>query len=137
MSEVKKILVAASIADAVAKKVTEYFEKKGSKNEVYSTADGFVFENPVFAKNHAETLEDKNVTPHSKAKGIDVVDATEVTGEYKLTEADKELLESGLESKNYNAIKALVKSLKIETSDQKADTMIKALEEYKLANPAE
>ena len=137
MSEVKKILVAGSIADSVAKKVTEYFEKKGSKDEVYSTADGFVFESLVFAKNHAETLEDKNVTPHNKAKGIDVVDATEVTGEYKLTEADKELLESGLESKNYNAIKALVKSLKIETSDQKADTMIKALEEYKLANPAE
>lgn len=137
MSEVKKTLVAASIADSVAKKVTEYFEKKGSKDEVYSTADGFVFESLVFAKNHAETLEDKNVTPHNKAKGIDVVDATEVTGEYKLTEADKELLESGLESKNYNAIKALVKSLKIETSDQKADTMIKALEEYKLANPAE
>lgn len=28
MSEVKKILVAGSIADSVAKKVTEYFEKK-------------------------------------------------------------------------------------------------------------
>jgi hypothetical protein len=137
MSEVKKTLVAASIADVVAKKVTEYFDKKDSKDEVHSTADGFVFENLVFAKNHAETLEDKNVTPHNKAKGIDVVGATEVTGEYKLTEADKELLESGLESKNYNAIKALVKSLKIETPDQKADTMIKALEEYKLANPAE
>ncbi|MGM8362130.1 hypothetical protein ACSV4D_09470 [Flavobacterium sp. ARAG 55.4] len=132
MSEVKKNVVAASIADVVAKKVTEYFEKKDSKDEVYSTADGFVFENLVFAKNYAETLDDKTVTPHSKGKNIKVVDAEELTVEsYQLTDADKELLQSGLESKNYNAMKALAKNLKLASADLKAETLIAVLTGYK------
>lgn len=122
----------ASIADAIALAVSTYFEEKGSKQEVYSTADGFIFENVGFATNHATTLDDKNVTPHTKASNLQVVDEKEVTGdEYLLTDADKELLQSGLESKNYNAIKALAKNLKIDTPDQKAETLITALTAYK------
>lgn len=64
----------ASIADAIALAVSTYFEEKGSKKEVYSTADGFIFENIGFAKNHATTLDDKNVTPHTNAANVEVVD---------------------------------------------------------------
>jgi len=67
-------LATASISDAIALAVSTYFEEKGSKKEVYSTADGFLFENVGFAQNHATTLDDKNVTPHTKAVNLEVVD---------------------------------------------------------------
>ncbi|WP_432221258.1 hypothetical protein ACRASX_11050 [Flavobacterium sp. TMP13] len=71
----------ASVADAIAKTVSEYFGTVGSKDELFSTADGNVFENQGFAKNHAVTLEDKNVTPHTKANAVEVVDEEEETGD--------------------------------------------------------
>lgn len=127
-----KTALVASLADAIAKTVSDYFERKGSRDEVFSTSDGNVFENVGFAKNHAATLEDKNVTPHTKASGIEVVDEEELTGDtYQLTDADKELLQSGLDSKNYNAMKALVKNLNIASADLKAETLIAVLTGYK------
>lgn len=127
-----KTALVASLADAIAKTVSDYFAQIGSKEEVFSTSDGNVFENLGFAKNHAATLEDKNVTPHTKASGIEVVDEEELTGDiYQLTESDKELLQSGLDSKNYNAMKALVKNLKLASTDLKAETLIAVLTGYK------
>jgi hypothetical protein len=64
----------ASIADAIALAVTTFFEQNPAKTKVYSTADGFLFENVGFAKNHATTLDDKDVTPHTKAANVEVVD---------------------------------------------------------------
>ena len=43
----------------------------------------------------------------------------------------KELKETQLVKGNYNQLKSLVKYFEIETADQKADTLIKALEDYK------
>jgi hypothetical protein len=137
MEKVKETAT-ASINDAIALAVSAYFAQSDAKNEVFSTSDGFVFENIGFATNHASTLEDKNVTPHSNANDLEVLDDEEVNGsgtEYQLTEADKQLLESGLAKENYNALKSLIKHLKIDTADQKADTLIKALEDYKTNNP--
>jgi hypothetical protein len=126
----------ASVTDAIALAVSTYFAQTGAKKEVFSTADGFVFENFGFAQNHATTLDDKNVTPHTNANNLEVVDEEEVKETtYQLTDADKQLFETGLSKDNYNALKSLIKSLKIETSDQKAETLIKALEEYKTNNP--
>jgi hypothetical protein len=71
----------ASKSDAIAKTVSEYFDQVGSKDELFSTADGNVFENQGFAKNHAVTLDDKNVTPHTKANALEVVDEEEITGD--------------------------------------------------------
>lgn len=129
----------ASITDAIAQEVSAYFAQKGAKSEVFSTSDGFVFENIGFATNHASTLEDKNVTPHSNANDLEVLDDEEVTGsgtEYQLTDADKQLLETGLTKENYNELRSLIKHLKIEPADYKADTLIKALEDYKTNNPS-
>lgn len=67
----------ASIIGAVALAVTNYFAQVNAKKEVYSTADGFLFENLGFAKNHAATLKDKNVTPHinsNKSSELDDLD---------------------------------------------------------------
>lgn len=136
MEKVKETAT-ASINDAIALAVSAYFAQKGAKSEVFSTSDGFLFENVAFATNHASTLEDKNVTPHSNANDLDVFDDEEITDDqdtYKLTDQDKQLLESGLVKENYNALKALIKNLKIETTDQKADSLIQALEDYKINN---
>jgi hypothetical protein len=67
--------------DAVAQTVSDYFAQKGARNEVFSTSDGNVFENLGFAKNHADTLEDKLVTPHTNASAIELVDEEEVEGD--------------------------------------------------------
>lgn len=64
----------ASQADAIALAVTTFFEQNPAKNKVYSTADGFLFENVGFAKNHATTIDNKDVTPHTNAANVEVVD---------------------------------------------------------------
>lgn len=121
----------ASVSDAIALAVTTYFEQNKAKSKVYSTADGFLFENLGFAKNHASTLDDKNVTPHTKSSNVEVVDE-DVLNNYQLTDVDKQLLDSGLVKENYNALRSLVNRLKIETTDQRAETLINALEDYKV-----
>ena len=50
MAKAKEVAT-ASQADAIAKTVSDYFDQVGSKDEVYSTADGNVFENFGFAQN--------------------------------------------------------------------------------------
>ena len=120
----------ASIADAIASTVSHYFAQLGARDEVYSTSDGYVFENAGFARDHARTLEDKNVTPHKNAKSIEVVDE-ETADDIVLNEEQKELLNTGLVKENYAAIKALIKVLGITTADQKAETLIAALTAYK------
>lgn len=80
----KKTNVTAVLATAIALAVSNYFDQENAKQEVFSTADGFLFENLVFATNHATTLEDKNVTPHSNAVAIEVIDEEEITGEEAL-----------------------------------------------------
>lgn len=119
----------ASVTDAIALRVTEYFETAGSKAVVYSTSDANLFENQGFAKDHAATLEDKNVTPHSTVANLEVVEETLESDE--LSEAQIKLLQSGLTKGNYKEIKALAAFLKLETADQKAETLIDALEDYR------
>ena len=79
MGSVKKIAT-ASIKDAIALAVTTYFEQKDAKEKVYTTSDGFLFENAGFAKNHAATLEDKEVVPHTNANSLEVLDDEHVGG---------------------------------------------------------
>lgn len=71
----------AVILTAIALAVSTYFKENKDRKEVYSTADGFLFENPAFAQNHAVTLEDKNVTPHTNPSTIELVDDEDVSGE--------------------------------------------------------
>ena len=69
----------AVILAAIALAVSTYFKENKDRKEVYSTADGYLFENPVFAQNHAVTLEDKNVTPHTNPSTIEVIDDEDVS----------------------------------------------------------
>lgn len=121
--------------EALQKKATEYFAKNKDAKVVFLTADGFMFLKRNFASDHANTLEGKEVFDFKNPNHVESnTDQTE-DGNTQLTEEQKQLLVSGLEVKNYNAIKALVKVLNIETPDQKAETLIKALEDYKANNP--
>lgn len=79
--EKEKEKATASINDAIALIVSDYFELPNAKDTVYSTADGNVFENLGFATNHASTLEDKNVTPHTNPNKIEVIDIEDLTDE--------------------------------------------------------
>jgi hypothetical protein len=72
--------VATSVADAVSDTVSDYFAKVGSRDEVFSTSDGYIFENQGFARNHAATLEDKNIVPHINGFSVEVEDEEEEEG---------------------------------------------------------
>ena len=112
----------------------DYFDANPDKEVVYGTPDGYLFEVKQFAQNHANTLDEgkREVETFKNPLKLDVTDETSDTIE--LTIEQEKLLESGLVKENYNDLKALVKALKIETSDQKAETLIKALEDYKISN---
>lgn len=111
----------------------DYFDANKDKEVVFGTSDGHLFEVKQFAKSHADTLEEgkREVETFKNHLHIDVkVEAHDAT---ELTIEQEKLLESGLVKENYNDLKALVKFLKIETSDHKAETLIKALEDYKIS----
>lgn len=125
----------ASVTDAITQAVSDYFAKPDSKDIVYSTSDGNLFEILRFATNHGSTLEDKEATPHKKPNNIEVVDHEDLTDSaIELNPEQTELLNTGLVVQNYNKLKQLVSVLKIETADQKAETVIKVLEDYKAKN---
>lgn len=105
----------------------EYFNNTPEAKKVYETSDGFVFEQIQNAVSHASTLEDKQVL----TLGRDGELFTDENPLDALTDAQKEILENGLESRNYTFIKEIVKVLNIETVDQKADTLINALKDFK------
>jgi hypothetical protein len=68
----------ALINDTIALEVSTYFAQQGAKSEVFSTSDGFVFENIGFATNHASTLEDNNVMPHYNTNNLSVLGEEEL-----------------------------------------------------------
>jgi hypothetical protein len=122
----------AVLLTAIALAVSNYFAQEGAKSEVFSTADGYIFENFGFAQNHATTLEDKNVTPHSNVNNIEVFGEANLSDKAIELNADQlELLNNGLVKENYIPLKQLVAFLKLEPVDQKAESLIAVLTAYK------
>ncbi|WP_264520385.1 hypothetical protein [Flavobacterium sp. N1994] len=112
------------------KAVKDYFTANPKAKEIHGTEDGFLFENKYFATQHNATLEEgKEVKTFSNPNKVE--SNTENTT-VELNEEQKELLANGLVKGNYNAVKDLVKFLKLETENLKEDTLISALEAYKL-----
>lgn len=101
------------------------FENQPNLEKCFSTSDGEHFYNENDAKNHAKSLEDKTVEPVYNPKFLG--DASSEESE----KMAKELEETELIKQNYKQLKVLAKYFEIETADQKAETLIKALEEYK------
>ncbi|OWP76537.1 hypothetical protein [Flavobacterium oreochromis] len=107
----------------------EYFKNTPDATKVYETSDGFAFDWLPNAIAHANTLEDKQVLTLNRDGNL----VTDADNELDvLTDLQKEVLTNGLEKKNYIIIKEIIKALEIETPDQKAETLIEALESYKV-----
>lgn len=114
------------------------FENHPNLEKCFSTSDGEHFYNENDAKNHAKSLEDKVVEPVynptflGDASSNDVADEDLEAKAFKESEKmAQELENTELIKENYKQLKVLVKYFEIETADQKAETLIKALEEYK------
>jgi hypothetical protein len=105
------------------------FEANPSLDCYFKTADGSPFFTENAANNHAKTLKDKTVKAvHNTATLANDGTNTDTELEAKV----KELESAKLVKENYKVLKDLIKYFQIETIDQKAETLIVALTEYKL-----
>ena len=106
----------------------EYLKNTPDATKVFETFDGFAFDWLPNAIAHANTLEDKQVITLDRDGNLVTDPGNELD---VLTDLQKEVFANGLDKKNYNILKEIVKVLEIETPDQKAETLIEALEGYK------
>ncbi len=108
----------------------EIFNTNPTLEKCFKTSDGEHFYNESDAKNYAKSLQDKHVekliNPEFTAKG-DELDMNEKKAEQMAS--DLENLE--LSTNNYQEMKRLVKYFEIEVPDNKAETLISALNDYK------
>ena len=127
----------------------KFFENYPTHEEVYVTEDG----QPFFEENRAILhADDKEISYKRFVRGFESMEEQppvvgkdtskgEGSPEYRDMNPDeektnyeqkvKELQELELVSSNYNQLRALVHFFGLEVSDQKADTLIAALEEFK------
>lgn len=104
------------------------FEANPSLDCYFETADGSPFFTENAANNHAKTLKDKTVKAVHNDLSADGNTNTDTELEAKV----KELEGTELVKENYKVLRDLVKYFQIDTVDQKAETLIAALTEYKL-----
>jgi hypothetical protein len=107
---------------------TDYFDRHQVSNECHITSDDRVFHTKGSAESFASTLSNKEIVSFTRnsIKKSNPVD--EVLHSAKV----KELHETDLVKENYQALKDFVKFFKIEVPDQKSETLITALTDFKL-----
>ena len=113
-------------------KAQDYFDRHPTSDECHITSDGRVFHNIGAAQGMAGTLDDQNIESYSrkvlekeKAESVtdtSIVDAAMMEAFLNVHDVDK---------MKYDDLKRLCKFFEIKTEDQKADTLIAALTEYK------
>lgn len=131
MSEVAKPK-ASFDKEALQKEADAHFLANPEVSEITATSDGFLFTNKKFAVDHSHNLEDKTLTPFKNVNSLEVVDEEEITGDGIVLNTEQlELLNNGLIKENYIPLKQLVAFLKLETVDQKAESLIAVLTAYK------
>lgn len=107
-------------------------EKHAKVNTVYAAEDGNVFIDENRAKLHVKVKELKYHTiTRTEAEGTEEKQTGGETDEATFLAKTNELQELELVTANYQKMKALALFFKLETADQKADTLISALTEYK------
>ena len=105
------------------------FEANPRLDCYFETADGGAFFTENAANNHAKSLKDKTVTAVQNTNpSIDEASLTIVSDDAKV----EELLSAELVKENYKQLKDLAKHFQLDVADQKAETLIEALTEYKL-----
>ena len=122
------------------KKFTEnaqdYFDRHPSSDECHITSDGRVFHNKGGALGFAGTLDNQEIESYSRKvleKEKSLQSDIENTGESDISHEAKlkELETLELTTANYNEMKILVKFFDVKVDNQKAETLITALTEYK------
>jgi hypothetical protein len=117
-------------------KALDYFQRHLMSNECHITSDDRIFHAKGTAESFAATLADTNVdsftrseieteSKNSKSAKTEALEFTE--------DGIKEILENGLVKENYKQLKALVSHLKLDVSDNKCETLVQALTDYKIS----
>lgn len=119
-----------SLVELLALSLLVFKDERNEKvNTVYAAEDGNVFIEENRAKIHKVKYHTITRTEaegsEEKQTGVDDTD------EAAFVTKTKELQELELTTANYQKMKALALFFKLETADQKADTLIAALTEYK------
>lgn len=115
----------------------DYFDRHATSNECFITSDGRVFHTPGTAEGFATTLQDNKVEKFTrdqveKRNEPTAEDSNDESNEDQLILKLAELDSLELVKDNYQAIKKLVNYFEIEVTDQKTETLIQALTDYKL-----
>ncbi|EKT3967129.1 hypothetical protein [Flavobacterium psychrophilum] len=111
------------------KLAVDYFERHQASNECHITSDDRVFHTKGSAESFVATLEDQKISSFTR-KSIE--SKNEDIDEDQLVLKLAELEATELVKENYHVLKALVKYFEIEVADQKCETLIQALTDYKL-----
>lgn len=109
-------------------------EKHADVNTVYAAEDGNIFIDENRAKLHKKSNDGLKYFPITRAEAEaskPVAETSKDTDESVVAEKTKELQDLELVVANYQKMKQLVSFFQIETADQKAQTLIDALTEYK------
>jgi hypothetical protein len=124
----------------------EIFNTNPKLEKCFKTSDGEHFYNESDAKNHAKSLENKHVeklvnpefisqqADQNQDESLEGNEDAELDGDEDLKQSEKmvqDLENLELSTNNYQEMKRLVKSLGIEVADNKAETLISAINEYK------
>jgi hypothetical protein len=113
-------------------KAQDYFDRHPTSNECHITSDGRVFHNKGGALGFAGTLDNQDIESYSR-KVLEKEKSLEQEidlGDNKETKI-KELNALELVTANYNEMKVLVKYFDLKVENQKAETLIAALTEFK------
>ena len=118
-----------SLAELLVLSLVVFNDEKHSKvNTVYAAEDGNVFIEENRAKIHKVKY---HTITRTEAKASEPAKPGNDENAEVLAAKTKELHELELVTANYQKMKSLVQFFQIETPDQKADTLIAALTEYK------
>lgn len=118
-----------SLVELLALSLLVFKDERNEKvNTLYAAEDGNVFIEENRAKIHKVKYHIITRTEAEGSEGKVIVDDLD---EAAIVEKTKELQGLELTTANYQKMKALALFFKLETSDQKADTLIAALTQYK------
>lgn len=109
----------------------QVFKDNPKLDVAYKTSDGKYFFLENDAQNHASTLEDKKVEKVIPKKETSIAPTEIIQEDNEVNLKKAELLSLELSSKNYNKMLSLVKFFELETKDNKADSLIEVLTDYK------
>jgi len=113
-------------------KAQDYFDRHPTSDECHITSDGRVFHNKGTALGMAGTLDDQNIESYSRK----VLEKEKAENDSAPSQVEEIMMETFLKANEvdkmkYDDLKKLCKFFEIKTEDQKADTLISALTEYK------